>query len=162
MIKVKLNTTQWKKIGTRFDRMASRVEKAGNRDAVRKAATPMLKAAKRLTTSVRVRRDLIVRSKTELGIVSVRIGGKRLSDGIKLLHLLEFGHRNIKATREPRQANGKPGRIISTRVIGFVPAKPFLRPAYYQTHEQSKAIYRREIMKDIQKHVRKERDKASF
>tara|TARA_R110000822_G_scaffold206046_3_gene342490 strand:- start:2736 stop:3224 length:489 start_codon:yes stop_codon:yes gene_type:complete len=162
MIKVKLNTHEWVKIGTKLDRMAARAEKAGNRAAIKKAAAPMLKAAKRLTTSKRVKRDLVVRSKTELGIVSVRIGGKRLSDGIKLLHLLEFGHRNVKVKREPRQSNGKPGRIISSRVIGFVPAKPFLRPAYYQTRDESKEIYKREIWADIQKHVRKEREKAGI
>jgi HK97 gp10 family phage protein len=152
MIKVKLNTTQWVKIGTKLDRMAARAEKAGNRAAIKKAAAPMKAAAKRLTTSKRVARDLVVRSKTELGIVSVRIGGKRLSDGIKLLHLLEFGHRLVKGSK--KKGNQK--------IIGFVAARPFLRPAYYQTREESKAIYRREIWADIQRQVRRERQRAGI
>ena len=153
MINVRLNTTQWKKIGTKLDRMASRAEKSGNAAAIGKAATPMLAAAKQKSPSKRVAKSLVKRVKRQSdGIVVGKIAAKKKSLGIGLLHLLEFGHNLVKGSK--KSGNRK--------IIGFVPAKPFLRPAYYQTRDESKEIYKREIWADIQKHVRKERDKAGI
>jgi HK97 gp10 family phage protein len=139
MIKVKLNTTQWKKIGTKLDRMASRAEKAGNAAAINKAATPMLAAAKQGAPSPhnRFRKQLIKRVKRVGGLVVGKIGSKPNTYGNRILHLLEFGTVHMRA-------------------------RPFLRPAYYQTREESKAIYKREIWADIQKYVRRERQKAGI
>ena len=142
MINVRLNTTQWKKIGTKLDRMAARAEKAGNAAAINKASTPMLAAAKRmapvrLVKGGRLKKSLVKRVKRVGGVVVGKIGIKPKTYGNRILHLLEFGTSKMAA-------------------------KPFLRPAYYQTRDESKEIYKREIWADIQKHVRKERDKAGI
>jgi len=139
MIKVKLNTTQWKKIGTKLDRMASRAEKAGNAAAINKAATPMLAAAKQgaPVRTGKLKKSLVKRVKRVGGVVVGKIGIKPKTYGNRILHLLEFGTSKMRA-------------------------HPFLRPAYYQTRDEAKAIYKREIWADIQKHVRKEREKAGI
>jgi HK97 gp10 family phage protein len=139
MINVRLNTTQWVKIGTKLDRMAARAEKAGNAAAINKAATPMLAAAKQgaPVRTGKLKKSLVKRVKRVGGVVVGKIGIKPKTYGNRILHLVEFG---------------------TSKMV----AKPFLRPAYYQTREESKEIYKREIWNDIQKYVRKERDKAGI
>lgn len=139
MINVRLNTTQWVKIGTKLDRMAARAEKAGNAAAINKAATPMLAAAKQgaPVRTGKLKKSLVKRVKRVGGVVVGKIGIKPKTYGNRILHLVEFGTSKMAA-------------------------KPFLRPAYYQTRDESKEIYKREIWADIQKHVRKERDKAGI
>ena len=139
MIKVKLDTRQWKKIGTKLDRMASRAEKSGNAAAIGKAATPMLAAAKDRAPfrTGKLKKSLVKRVKRQGGIVVGKIGAKPRTRGNRILHLLEFGTSKMRA-------------------------QPFLRPAYYETREESKRIYKREIWGDIQKFVRKERTKAGI
>ena len=139
MINVRLNTTQWKKIGTKLDRMAARAEKAGNAAAINKAATPMLAAAKQgaPVRTGKLKKSLVKRVKRVGNIVVGKIGIKPKTYGNRILHLLEFGTSKMRA-------------------------QPFLRPAYYQTREESKEIYKREIWADIQKYVRKERQRAGI
>lgn len=139
MIKVKLNDREWKKIGTKLDRMASRAEKSGNAAAIGKAATPMLAAAKQSVPvrTGRLKKSLVKRVRRVGGVVVGKIGIKPRTYGNRILHLVEFGTSKMKA-------------------------HPFLRPAYYQTRDEAKRIYKREIWNDIQKYVRKERQKAGI
>lgn len=44
---------------------------------------------------------------------------------------VEFGHALVKVRRSQRA--GKRGKVIARRVIGHVPAKPFMRPAEAET-----------------------------
>ena len=136
-INIKSNQRQWKKIGTRLERMALRVEKSANSAAISQAATPMLKSARKAAPrkTGRFRKGLVKRMRRVGGVVIAKIGAKRGSYSNRILHLLEFGTRKM-------------------------PAQSFLRLAYYQTREESKRIYKRVIGEQIQKFARRERAKA--
>jgi hypothetical protein len=44
-------------------------------------------------------------------------------------HLVEYGHRLVRAIRD-----GRTGRVLRKRVVGWVAAKPFIRPTF-ETHK---------------------------
>jgi len=137
MIKVTLDTRSWKKIGTKLDRMASRVEIEGNRKAVNAATTPMLNAARQLVPKVTgtLRKSLAKRVKNQGKAVQGKIGGRRGTAGHRYLHLVEFG----TSHSSPR---------------------PFLRPAFYQAEPESRRIYNATIGDFIQSAIRRERSRG--
>ena len=89
-------------------------------------------------------------------------------------HLVEFGHVQVAATREEtasptnfiRRHRNKDGsislirvtrapsrKIISRRVVGHVPARPFMRPAFDATKLEASKIIFRELGASLQKVV---------
>lgn len=82
-------------------------------------------------------------------------------------HLLEYGHLLVKATRgaeRARKNSGKNGRIkgvgtirpiISRRVIGHVPAYPFMRPAFDAKRDEVFSLFLTSIDGEVQRVARR-------
>ncbi len=119
-------------------RMAIRVEKAGNRRAVRKATTPMLKESKRLVPvrTGELKRSLVSRVQTEGRAIMAKIGGRKGTRGGRYLHLVEFGS-------------------------VYASPQPFLRPAFEATKDESKRIYQETVWADIKAEAAKAKASAS-
>lgn len=133
MVKVK---TAWKglaQVRRAADTMTLRVQKASNRVAVGKATTPMLRTAKKLVPyrTGELKRSLTKRVKTMPdGVVTGRIAPRRGTKGVKYAHIVELGSSKMA----PR---------------------PYMRPAFEQSKDESTAVYKAEIWNDIKREARK-------
>lgn len=69
----------------------------------------------------------------------------------KAAHLVEFGHRLIKGGRSWVDATGPKG---PGRLIGDVPAHPFLRPAYESSVKKSIEAFAAELKKQLGRFIK--------
>ena len=133
MLKLKVNDASYRRVRRHAESMVLRVQKAGNRSAVRKATAPILKESKRRAPveTGELKRSLVSRVKTERnGVVFGYVGGRKGTAGGRIVHLLELGTSKMA----PR---------------------PFLRPAIAAAEDDAVAKYKESIWSDVQREARK-------
>jgi HK97 gp10 family phage protein len=134
-----------------------------------KMATPIVSAAKRNLKAVQSEKARGVlakglRKKTKTykadGSVVTIVGGK--FPEAAHAHLVEFGHRMVvggTVSRLKKQwsasRSSRTGKRGGGRVVGFVPAKPFMRPAYDATKGQAMAIAEQALRVGIEREAKK-------
>ena len=142
MIKVKINPRAFAKIQSNASAVFDQIERRGMKDALMAAAKPIVKETKARTPkrTGALRRSISKKGRTipAQQTAEVKIGPRSgYRDGkiypARYAHLVEFGHRQVVNT-----ATGK-------KNIGFVPPKPFMRPAYESKKDEAREIYGREI-----------------
>lgn len=144
-----------KQVQKRLEWAAGKVERGANRDALNKAAKPMLNAAKRNARAIEktgtLRKSLKRKVKTNVrkGTVQVLIGPDRRVTSedyggthipANIAHLVEFGF----------QHKGGP------RVEG----EHFLEAAFDETKAEAIKIYHKEIGASVEKFIRRFKDKV--
>ena len=128
--------TGFKELSRKLEVLGRKRGKIVVRKAVNKAATPMVKAARRLapvgpTGNLKKGIMKALRSYRAGALIMAYIGNQRGKGGAQHAHLVEFG------TTERYHASGKS--------VGIMPAEPFMRPAFDSTKGQQMAILEREI-----------------
>ena len=131
-------------------------------------ATPVVKAAKRNLKAVqsdKARGVLVknLRKKTKTykadGAVVTLVGGKWPEAAHA--HLVEFGHRMVVGGTVERLGGGptpvskRTGVRGGGRVVGFVPAQPFIRRAFDATKGQAMAIAERALRVGVKREAKK-------
>lgn len=142
MAQANVQLTGFKELSRKLETLGRKRGKVVVRKAVNKAATPMVKAARRLAPvgeTGNLKRGLTkaVRSYKAGALIVAFIGNKRGQGGAAHAHLVEFG------TVERYHKSGKS--------VGAMPAKPFMRPAFDQTKDQQLSILAREIGAGLEK-----------
>ncbi len=149
MFKAKLDLKSFKAVEKSTELMLDQIERRGMKDALLKAATPMVKKTKQLapTRTGALKKSIGKKGSTNRAKQSaeVKIGPRK---GFKFknqvpswyAHLVEFGH--IATT-----PGGKPA--------GFVSAKPFMRPAFEAEKVASQKKYAEEVSAAIHRHFRR-------
>ena len=156
-----------KELIRKLDRLAKRGYRNTVAKAMSKAATPVSRLAKRLApvgegpTRGLLKKSIGKKSKWYRGTRVVIIGprktfkrtittksGKvRSVDPANYAHLVELGHSIVTGGKVDRinRGTGRPPSKKQGRVVGHVPAQPFLRPALLQNKQNIKGIMAREL-----------------
>jgi len=129
-----------------------------------KAMTPVARDARSrvpketgaLRKSIGKRKRTYSRQKTVFVAVGPRAGKEHAS----IAHLVEFGHRMVTGgtvTRKDGRLRGSAKNKLRTgkgRAVGFVPGRPFLRPALEQNKENVLRTYRFNLVPGILQEAR--------
>jgi HK97 gp10 family phage protein len=149
MFKAKLDMKSFRAVENSTEQLMLQIERRGMKDALLKAATPMVKKTKQLapTRTGALRKSIGKKGSTNRAKQSAEVKiGPRKAFKFKnqkpswYAHLVEFGH--IAKT---------PGG----KVAGFVPAKPFMRPAFEAEKAASQKKYAEELSAAIHRHYRR-------
>jgi HK97 gp10 family phage protein len=156
------NSQDIKKMRHAMNQLPKAVFKRQVRNAVKKAITPMKKRAQQLAPkkSGLLKRSISSKTKTykNTGNVVGMIGGGPHA------HLVEFGHRIVTGGTAARISGKRRGKSDAATnkantgkgsVVGFVPGRPFLRPAFIETKNESASIYRERILIGIDTEAKK-------
>tara|TARA_Y100000817_G_scaffold103868_1_gene81409 strand:+ start:830 stop:1300 length:471 start_codon:yes stop_codon:yes gene_type:complete len=146
MFKAKLDMKSFRSIEKTTEAVLDQIERRGMKDALMKAATPMVKKTRELATTQTgaLKKSIGKKGSTNRAKQSaeVKIGprkGFRFKGRkpVAYAHLVEFGH--VKKT---------PGGTVK----GFVPPKPFMRPAFEAEKANSQKLYAKELGGMIHRH----------
>lgn len=143
MIGVRINLQSLEATSDRINKVLDQVERRGMKDALLKAATPMVKKTKQLAPrrTGALRRSIGKKGTTDPRTQSarVRIGPRRNRrtgmPATRYAHLVEFGHMAVDGS--------------------FVPPYPFMRPAFESTKRESRGLYAKTIGADIHRRFRR-------
>tara|TARA_B100000214_G_scaffold53847_1_gene34307 strand:+ start:2484 stop:2954 length:471 start_codon:yes stop_codon:yes gene_type:complete len=146
MIRAKLDLKSFRAVEKSTEAILDQIERRGMKDALMKAATPMVKKTRELapTRSGALKKSIGKKGSTNRARQSaeVVIGPRKTFayKGVKPVwyaHLVEFGH--LRKT---------PGG----QVQGFTAAKPFMRPAFESEKNASQKKYAAELSASIHRH----------
>lgn len=149
MIKARLNLPAFKAVQKDTEALFDQLERRGMRDALLKAATPMVKKTRQLAPKKTgaLRKSISKKGSTNPAKQSaeVKIGPRKSfrfknQKPIAYAHLVEFGH--IAKT---------PGGSIA----GFVAPRPFMRPAFEAEKAGAQKKYAAEVSNAIHRHYRR-------
>jgi HK97 gp10 family phage protein len=132
-------------------RLESRIQQTALADALRVAAAPMLADARARAPRETglLARALIMKAKRRGGVVSIFIGPNKNVRGV--VRMTRRGVRAVRIKRGAAAAEGSRVRVPVryAHVVEFggrhVAARPFLRPAFDSTKEQSLTAFKRRI-----------------
>ena len=134
------------------EKVLDQLERRGMKDALMKAATPMVKKTREgapvrtgaLKKSIGKKGKTYPKTQTAYVVVGPRsnfeLNGERPA---WYAHLVEFGHDLVFSS-----ADGK-------RQAGFVAPRPFMRPAFEATKDQAFRIYGEELGNAIHRHFKR-------
>ena len=155
MIKARLDLKSFRAVEKTTEAVLDQIERRGMKDALMKAATPMVKKTRELATTQTgsLRKSIGKKGSTNRAKQSaeVKIGPRK---GFRFkgrkpssyAHLVEFGH--IQKT---------PGGTVT----GFVPPKPFMRPAFESEKTNSRKVYAQELSAAIHRHYRRAKTRGA-
>lgn len=150
--------------------LGPKLDKKLSAKALRKGASPILKAARKNARKLGTRGErqlaksmgIRIKRYTARGITYAAVG-PRWPQGAHG-HLVEFGHRTAKRGTGTLARVVKPGARARTNTIskvtgeagggvvgGFVPAHPFLRPAYDANKAQAQALMAQEFAAGVER-----------
>lgn len=124
--------------------VVGKIERKANRSAINKAATPIVREAKRNVT-------------IDTGLLKKSIGKKVRTYKAKKQVIAVVGPRKgFRETDENGNARD-PAKYSHLVELGtsHSQAKPFLRPAMDSKEDESRRIYKEELKKDVSKEVKK-------
>jgi HK97 gp10 family phage protein len=155
MIKMKYRKKDFKKIQKSLEEVIQQVQRRGMKDALSKSAQIGLKEARARAPQDKgvLKKSLKKRARTYgKGGAFVIVGpdrrtkvmhnGKNIS-GAYHAHLVEFGHKLVRGGKLSK--GGK--------VVGHVPPRPFMRPAFDTKKEEMKLKYATEVKAAIKRHA---------
>lgn len=156
-----------------FDAVGALGAKSAMQAAARNAVKPIAEEARRLAprelesdSPLRLADSIVVRATLPKSQKRKR-GGKRHPVEMFVIataphsHLVEFGHRLVKARDEGRTSTRGRGarrrvvRVKTKRQIGVVRPHPFMRPAFDAKKRQALGIFAREVGKQVQRVARR-------
>ena len=148
--------------------LPDRVYRKVVRQMTGRMATPIVKAAKRNLEAVQSdkARGVLAKNITKRNKTYIRLGAVVTVVGAKWseaphAHLVEFGHRMVVGGTVERLRGGttplskQTGKRGGGRVVGFVKAKPFMRPAFDSTKGQVMAIAERALRIGVEREAKK-------
>jgi HK97 gp10 family phage protein len=146
------------------------LHKTAVQGALKKAADPMVKAARNLAPkksgvlrrAIHQMRSRLSRGTYQARIIRVRHGKKQQKNNRDAFYwrFIEFGHAIIRA--KEKASLGTPEKGFFGKEVQAVPARPFMRPAFESGKFGAIEIFRRSLADEIQKvAVRASRTSAS-
>jgi len=130
------------------------------RRAVSFAITPVLKAARKLaprdTGDLKRYLKRKIKSYSKNATIFGMVGPEKHK--APHAHLVEFGHRIVvggTVARKDGSLKGGGKNRGAGRVVGFVPPRPFLRPAFQQNKENMLRRYRQKLIEGLNKEFKK-------
>ena len=167
-IKIEMNKADEK----RFKRIAKQLPDAVFRKQVKrsagKAMTPVNRDAKKLAPKDTgyYRKSIGKKQKTysRTKAVWTGIGPRKGKPHAYLAHLIEFGYRKVTGGTVARLSGSRAGRADAARsaartgagkVVGFVPARPHLRPAMRRNKQKVFRTYAGELQAGIAREAKK-------
>lgn len=145
ILKAKINAGSLRKFEINMNELIGKVERQGKREAIVKAARPIVREAKRRAPvrSGLLKKSIKAKARTykKNGLIMVLIGSDRRTKG------------TYRRPGSEIEELVTPSNYASRVEFGHsrAPAHPFLRPAFDAKKGESLAIYKREIGRSIKK-----------